>query len=113
MTTLPITGLDLQGVGVTAALAADTAAHRGAAPAIRDAVAALAASGRPFTAEDVRERIAADPHVSRQVAERTNVLPAVFSAAASAGTIRAIGYTRATRRSRHASVLRIWQGVAA
>ena len=113
MTTLPITGLDLRDAGVAATLAADTAAHRDAAPTIREAVEALAATGRPFTAEDVRGRIAGDPHVVREIGERTNLLPAVFSAAAGAGTIRAIGYTRATRRSRHASVLRIWQGVAA
>lgn len=113
MTTIPITGLDLRNAGIAATLAADTAPHRDAAPFIRQAVEDLASTHREFTAEDVRARIAGNEHVAQEIADRPNLLPAVFSGAANAGLIRAVGYTRATRRSRHASVMRVWQGVAA
>lgn len=106
-------GIDLKNQGVAATIAADTAANRLASPIIRDSIEAFAAQGQEFTADDVREALAGNSDVVRALHDRPNLLPAVFSGAAKSGRIEAVGYTRATRSSRHASVLRIWQGVAA
>lgn len=66
--------------------------------AIRD----LAASGNPFTAEDVRRR-AGSPR-------RPNSMGARISHWATKGLIRPAGYVRAKRSSRRASRLGRWVG---
>lgn len=111
MTTLPITGLELRDAGVAATLAADAAPHRDAAPFIHEAVEAFASQPATFTADDVRDALRDNDTVVRALRDRPNLLPAVFSSAAKAGLIRVVGYTRATRPTRRASVIRVWQGV--
>lgn len=113
MSTIPTTGRELRDSGVAATIAADTAAHRFASLIIRDSIEAFAAQGREFTADDVREALSGNSDVVRVLHDRPNLLPAVFSGVAKSGRIRGVGYTRATRPARRASVMRIWQGVAA
>lgn len=62
----------------------------------------LAESGKPFTADDVRE-LAGDP-------SRVNALGAAMSRAAKAGIIDRVGTQNASRPSRHASLQVIWVG---
>lgn len=103
--TAPTVGARLRDQGWTDVHAADTAAHRGHAATIRNTVLTLAKSGRPFTAETVRAHLPDDcqPH-------SPNLLPAVIGSLASAHLIRRTGWTTATRPSRRASVLRVWEG---
>lgn len=113
MTTIPIAGLDLRDAGMAATLAADAAPHRNAGPHIRQTIAHFAATGTTFTADDVREALRGLDSIIAAMNDRPNLLPAMFSHAAKSGLIKAVGYTRATRPARHASVMRVWQGVAA
>lgn len=102
------TGTDLRDQGVADVLAADTAPHRGYGQLCSVQIETLAATGVVFTAEDVRAAVtAADPDAQPH---SPNVLPACMAGAARAGLIRTVGYTAATRQSRHASVIRTWTG---
>jgi hypothetical protein len=65
----------------------------------------LAALGRPFTSERVRE-LAGDP-------TRPNALGALMNANARAGVIKKAGYTEADRASRHRAIVALWIGVGA
>lgn len=102
-----------------AALAAGTAPHRSWAGACHTAITQLAASGRPFTAEDVRALALLDWHQPGQtttdghtVGERPshNILPAAMHVAATQHHIRVVGYRPATRKTRRGGLLRIWTG---
>lgn len=66
------------------------------------AIARLAALGKPFTAEDVRA-ICGDP-------EHVNAFGSRLAYAARKGIIRSVGFEEAERPSRHRAVLRIWIG---
>lgn len=101
------TGGQLRDEGVTAAIAADTAAHRGHRDAIEQALDELITSGRAFTADDIRSRLPAE------VQERIPppLLPAVLRAACQRGLIRHVGWASSTRATRHAGPLRRWVGV--
>lgn len=68
------------------------------------AVGYFASTGVPFTADDVRELIPTPDHPNRTGAR--------FHAANRAGLIRPTGFALSRSRSRHAGVLRVWQGVA-
>lgn len=72
---------------------------------VRRAVGMLAASGREFTAEDVRE-ITGDPP------NHYNAMGANIFACVKAGMIRKVGYTQAKRPSTHASLLQVYRGVS-
>lgn len=72
------------------------------AEAARDAIARIQ-PGTEFTADTIRAAI--PQHIT---AHHPNVLPSVFGALASAGTIRRIAETNSTRRTRHASRNGIW-----
>lgn len=102
-----------------AALCAGTAAHRSWAGACHHAIGALAATGRPFTAEDVRALALLDYHQPGQLTldgqpagERPshNILPAAMHVAAQQRQIRVVGYRPATRAARKGGLLRIWTG---
>ena len=67
------------------------------------AIAELAATGRAFTADDIR-RLVGDPP------NHPNAMGARFVAAAKAGILRKVGYQSPLRASRHASVVAIWRG---
>lgn len=69
------------------------------------AIAFLAASGRPFTTDDLRD-LGAD-------ADHPNRWGAGVKAAVTAGTIECVGFTASTRPSRHGGILRVWRGVPA
>lgn len=105
--------------GADACLSAATAAHRTWVDACNSSIAALATSGTQFTAEEVRALALLNWHQPGQtttdgqtIGERPshNVLPAAIHAAATQGTIRAVGYRPATRSSRRGGILRIWTG---
>lgn len=68
------------------------------------AIAELAATGQPFTAEDLRER------VGRPLGSSDNCMGAVFGTAARAGIIEPIAYTQAKRPEAAGRVLRVWRG---
>lgn len=99
------TGQDLRDRGVAEVQAADNSINRQHRPAIEQAVATLAATREPFTAEDVRAALPKDclPH-------SPNLLPSVFGQAAQRHEIHKIGWTRTTRSSRHSSGLPVWIG---
>lgn len=91
------------------AAAADHAASFVWRAAVDDAIARLAATGEPFTAEGVRaaltpgDRGVADAH--------PNALGARFLAAVNRGVIEGHGYTTASRKAAHGRTLRVWRGV--
>jgi hypothetical protein len=90
----------LKAAGQAVALHASDVRWKAAA---ETAIVELARSGREFTAEDVRRRVGV-------LASSPQALGALFSAAAKAGIIRAVGFTVATRPERHGGVLRTWVG---
>lgn len=69
----------------------------------------LAQSGKPFTADDVTERVGLP--TSYKGMNANNAVGAAISAAARRKQIMPIGYTTANRVSSHSRVLRIWRGV--
>lgn len=78
------------------------AAHPDDRAKVEAAVRQLAATGRPFSAND-----------ARAVHGVTGgVVGAVFSSLASAGVIRSIGYEKSTKASTHAHPVATWVGVA-
>ena len=69
------------------------------------AIADLAATGRPFTAEDLRAVVG--PPVGSH-----NSMGPVFMRAARAGLIVGIGYRQATRTEAAGRVLKVWRGAS-
>ena len=70
---------------------------------VADAITALARTGVPFTVDAVRELVAEDP-------KHPNSWGAAFLIASLDGTIVPAGFVSASRRSRHAAILRVWTG---
>ena len=112
MTTIPIPGIDLRDAGVAAVIAADTAAHRSATPFIQEALDAFIEAGQPFSADDIREALAENAHVRRELANRPNLMPALIANAAKAGRIEAVGYCRPSRSSRRSGRNLVWRAAA-
>lgn len=81
--------------------ATDVAWHR----ACDATIANLAATGDPFTADDVRAV------VGPPVAASPQAFGARFHAAHSAEVIVPVGFTTSDRPERHGGILRVWQGV--
>ena len=106
------TGMDLRDQGVAAVIAADTAAHRCASPYLREAVDAFIEAGLPFSADDIREALAENVVVRRELANRPNLMPALIANAAKAGRIEAVGMCRPSRSSRRASRNLVWRAAA-
>ncbi len=69
------------------------------------AIEILAASGVGFTADAARD-LAGDPPSTTS----PNVAGAIFNAAAKAGLIEAVGYSRSGRVIGHANTVRLWRG---
>lgn len=69
------------------------------------AIDTLAATGRPFTADDVRDLGVPDPASPKAWGAR-------FLAAAKSGRITRIGYTPSRRASVHAHPIAVWQGTS-
>lgn len=69
------------------------------------AIHRLAASGREFTAEDVRALVGDPP-------THPNAMGARFLAASRSGLVEKLGYRQPSRASSHASVIAIWRGLA-
>jgi len=95
--------------GTAAVLAADTAAHRGYAARIKEAVDVLGICRVEFDAEMARAWVEvtypdARPH-------SPNVYGAVFRELANAGRIVPVGWTEATRPESRGRALRVWQVV--
>lgn len=65
----------------------------------------LAATGRPFTADDVRDLGVPDPSSPKAWGAR-------FLSASKAGRIVRVGYTPSRRASVHAHPVAVWQGAA-
>lgn len=105
------TGQQLRDKGVADVIAADMAPYRNAGPFIKAAISRLADKRWAFTASDVRKELEEHPAVIQRLNDSPNLLPAYFSAAASAGQIRVVGYTKSTRRARHSGRIAMWVGV--
>lgn len=69
------------------------------------AIADLAATGEPFTAEDVRERVGV-------MTGRESAMGGAFRAAAREGLILAAGWRTASRPEAHQRALRVWRGAS-
>lgn len=69
------------------------------------AIVALAALGRPFTADDLVERTGLPEATSPRA------MGARFLAAARAGIIEPVSYAQSRRRSARCAVVRVWRGV--
>lgn len=67
-----------------------------------NAILALAATGKPFTATDVRDQVGPPP--------KPNMVGPALSSAAKAGIITKVGGTTATRRPRRGSGTAVWIG---
>jgi hypothetical protein len=67
-----------------------------------NAILALAATGKPFTANDVRDQVGPPP--------KPNMVGPALSSAAKQGLIVKIGGTAATRRPRRSSSTAVWVG---
>ena len=102
------TGFDLKVLGTDLIIESDRQRDN-AGEHIADAIQALIASGRDFTAEDVREQLRDKPAVLAVMAERPNLLSAHFAGASRSGDIRPVGFTIPARASRHGSVIRVWR----
>ena len=68
----------------------------------------LANTGRPFTSEDVTERIGLPR--GGVATNRNNAVGAAMSGAARRGIIRKTGYRNATRPELHSAVVAVWIG---
>jgi hypothetical protein len=93
--------------GAARDLGADRAAnsvHTSWRLAAEAAIGRLAATGRVFDAEDVRDRVGGPPG-------HHNALGGVFIAAARRGQIRPVGYRASGRREAHRRPIREWVGV--
>lgn len=71
--------------------------------AVQMQIAKLAATGQPFTAENVR-RVVGDPP------NHPNAMGAQFISACRANVIEKVGYVNPARPTRHASVIALWIG---
>jgi hypothetical protein len=88
-------------------LAAASAGHRRYRETVETVLAELVASGRPFTADDIRRAI---PDEVDAEAHSPNVLPSVLGIWAARRVIVPCGEYRSRRRSRRASRNRVWIG---
>lgn len=70
------------------------------------AIALLALSGEPFSADDVRE-IAGPPE------DHPNACGARFLAASRSGLVRRVGYRKSSRAVLHAHPVALWEGIQA
>lgn len=104
------TGIELRDEGIANVIAADVAPHKMAGKFIKATIAEYAASGREFTADDVREGLKDNPTVVRELAAKPNLLPAHMGAASQTGLIHAVGMYRPSRASRRASRNLVWIG---
>jgi hypothetical protein len=86
-------------VGTQAALSFD----RDWSDAALDAITRLAASGRQFDADDVRDLVGEPPSPA--------AMGAAFRAAARARLIRCVGFETSSRITRHGGLQRVWEGV--
>jgi hypothetical protein len=68
----------------------------------------LAADGQPFECYDISKLGVPDPNPG----DTANRWGALFSAAAKANIIEAIGYTQSKRPSRSSGLCRVWRGTA-
>lgn len=102
------TGIDLKLQGTDQIIESDRQRDH-AGEYIADAIQTLIATGRDFTAEDVREQLRDKPAVLAVMAERPNLLSAHFAGASRSGDIRPVGFTIPARASRHGSVIRVWR----
>lgn len=100
------TGEQLRDRGVAAVLAADVAINRSYHVEVEAAIAELAASGRAFTADHVRERLPDEIREQLPV----NLLPALIRTYAGREQIRHVGWATSTRASRHKGAIRWWMG---
>lgn len=109
MTTHPEpTGEQLRDEGVTAALAADTAAHRNHRAAIEAIIDELVAEGSVFSAETIRARLDDDTITSMS----PGLLPACLRRYSQHGRIVSLGWTTSARPERHCGPVRMWRGTA-
>lgn len=74
----------------------------------RNTIRELAATGEPFTSEDV-VAVVGLPR-GNVATNRNNAVGAIMSAAARRGEIRKVGYRNAKRPALHAAALAVWVG---
>ncbi len=84
---------------------ASASTHTGWRLVAERSIAELAATGEPWTADDLRERTG-DP-----VGSHPNAMGGAINAAVRRGIIEPVGYDQARRPEAHARVLRVWRGV--
>lgn len=99
-------GAELRDRGISAVLAADTAAHRGFRPDVERVIDALIASGTEFSADTVWDRLPAD--VQERISP--NVVSAVFRIRSNQGAIRSVGVAKSTRPRRRCGIQLTWVG---
>lgn len=99
------TGRDLRDAGVASVMAADTAITRLEKDDLVPIVERLAAAGKPFTADDVRNEFPQgwEPR-------HPNLMGAVFLSCARAGIIRRVGHRSSTVAARHSGTHAVWVG---
>ena len=102
------TGIDLKLQGTDQIIESDRQRDK-AGEHIAEAIQTLIATGRDFTAEDVRDQLRDKPAVLAVMRAWPNLLPAHMRIAATQGLVRATGFRTASRASRRGSVIRVWR----
>ncbi len=69
----------------------------------------LAASGRPFTADDLHEAVK-HPDASHSANGRNNLIGSVFREAHHAGVIEPVGVVPSRQAHRKGGMIRVWRG---
>lgn len=95
----------LKRAGTAAVDAATSPEWKDAADAV---IATLARSGSDFTSEDVTAKVGQPTGPNGEA--KPNAVGARFSAAAKAGVIVRVGFTKATRANQHATMISLWRG---
>lgn len=102
----PPTGEQLRDAGIGAVLAADSAPHRDYRVHVDAVLVRLAATGRPFTSDDVWDGLPAD--VRDYV--HPNLIGASVRTTSGRGEIECLGLATSGRPSRHKGAVRLWRG---
>ena len=104
------TGIERRNEGWSAVQTADVAINRSYGDYYRQALDEHIATGREFTADDIRDR--AEELAPRDAAPHSpNLLPAILGSATRNHRIAPVAFTKAGRRTRHGSRNLIFRGV--
>lgn len=92
----------LRDTGIEQVTAAETAGYLAWLPQAEAALARRVHTGKPFTIDDLRREVDAEPH-------HRNAWGALMHSAARRDEIRKVGYRQSSRRDRRGAVVAVWR----